>query len=198
MAAITDDIWNMSTGKNMNLIDTGIEGLYVIEPKVFKDDRGYFFESYNTMAFKELGLLYTFVQDNQSLSSYGTVRGLHFQRGEHAQAKLVRVLSGRVKDVAVDLRQNSATFGKHFEVELSDKNNLMMILPRGFAHGFSVLSDSAVFFYKCDNYYNKDSEGAINYADPDLAINWGINTADVIISDKDNSAPLFKDFLHGR
>jgi dTDP-4-dehydrorhamnose 3,5-epimerase len=176
----------------MNLVNTGIEGLFVLEPRVFKDDRGYFFESYNEAVFDKLGLKYNFVQDNQSFSLYGTVRGIHFQRGEHAQAKLVRCLAGSVLDVAVDLRKDSPTFGKHFSVELTDQNHKMLLLPRGFGHGFSVLSETAIFFYKCDNFYNKESEGAINYADPELAIDWKIDLARVAVSEKDMIAPLFE------
>ena len=159
----------------MKVIQTGIDGLYILEPRVFEDTRGYFFESYNKTVFEAAGLFYDFVQDNQSKSSYGTVRGLHFQKGEHAQAKLVRVLEGVVLDVAVDLRRASPTYGKHVAVELSGENKLMMIIPRGFAHGFSVLSETAVFAYKCDNFYCKESEGGIRFDDPTLAIDWRID-----------------------
>ena len=154
----------------MNFIKTALEGVFIIEPRVFTDNRGYFFESYNKAAFEAAGLFYDFVQDNQSKSSYGTVRGLHFQKGEHAQAKLVRVLEGVVLDVAVDLRRASPTYGQHVAVELSAENNRQLMIPRGFAHGFSVLSETAVFAYKCDNLYCKEAEGGIRFDDPTLAI----------------------------
>ena len=178
----------------MKVIRTGIDGLYVLEPHVFEDNRGYFFESYNKVTFEKAGLFYDFVQDNQSRSSYGTVRGLHFQRGEHAQAKLVRVLEGVVLDVAVDLRRVSPTYGKHVAVELSGENKLMMLIPRGFAHGFSVLSEAAVFAYKCDNLYCKESEGGIRFDDPTLAIDWRIDMSRALTSDKDKLHPYFAEF----
>lgn len=178
----------------MNLVNTGFEGLYIIEPQIFEDERGYFFESYSKAKFEALGLHYDFIQDNQSKSVYGTIRGLHFQKEPYTQAKLVRVLEGRVLDVAVDIRSGSKTYGKHFSVELSAKNKRMLLIPRGFAHGFSVLSDTAVFFYKCDNIYNKESEGAINYADPSLGIDWKISVADAILSEKDENAAYFKEY----
>ena len=178
----------------MKVIRTGIDGLYVLEPHVFEDNRGYFFESYNKVTFEKAGLFYDFVQDNQSRSSYGTVRGLHFQRGEHAQAKLVRVLEGAVLDVAVDLRRASPTYGKHVAVELSGENKLMMLIPRGFAHGFSVLSETAVFAYKCDNLYCKESEGGIRFDDPTLAIDWRIDMSRALTSDKDKLHPYFAEF----
>ena len=178
----------------MKVIRTGIDGLYVFEPRIFEDERGYFFESYNKAAFETAGLFYDFVQDNQSKSSYGTVRGLHFQKGEHSQAKLVRVLEGVVLDVAVDNRRASPTYGKHVAVELSEKNKLMMLIPRGFAHGFSVLSETAVFFYKCDNLYCRESEGGIRFDDPTLAIDWRIDMSRALTSDKDRLHPYFAEF----
>lgn len=177
----------------MNFIKTEFEGLYVIEPRVFEDARGYFFESYSQRAMLEQGLNYDFIQDNQSKSCYGTIRGLHFQKGEHAQAKLVRALEGRVLDVVVDLREGSPTYGKHFSVELTAVNRRQLLVPRGFAHGFSVLSESATFAYKCDNGYNKASEGGLLYNDPALGIDWQIAEEDAILSDKDKINPLLKD-----
>ena len=177
----------------MNVIKTDIEGLVVIEPKVFGDSRGYFFESYNSKAFEEAVGDVTFVQDNESMSSYGVVRGLHYQKPPHAQAKLVRVVKGKVLDVAVDLRKDSHTFGRHVAVELSEENHRQLFIPRGFAHGFSVLSDEAVFQYKCDNYYAPHSEGAIAWDDPDLAIDWRIPAEMAILSEKDRNHPMFKD-----
>lgn len=179
----------------MKIIDEKIKGLYVLEPDVFNDGRGYFFESYNRRVFNELGMDYDFVQDNQSFSTYGTVRGLHFQKGEHSQAKLVRVLSGHVRDVAVDLRAGSPTFGEHYAVDLTAENKLMFMIPRGFAHGFSVLSETAEFAYKCDNFYNKESEGGIFYNDADLSIDWGVEPDRAIISDKDRVLPSFKEVV---
>lgn len=178
----------------MNFIKTEIDGVYIIEPKVFYDDRGYFFESYNQQAFENAGLHYNFVQDNQSKSSYGTIRGLHFQKGEFSQAKLVRVLEGAVLDVAVDLRSGSKTFGRYVAVELSSENNRQLLIPRGFAHGFSVLTEKAVFAYKCDNVYNKASEGGILYNDVDLNIDWKIPADKVILSEKDKLHPSLKEF----
>lgn len=177
----------------MKISKTDIEGVVVIEPSVFEDERGYFFESYNQAKMEEAGLHYTFIQDNQSKSSYGTVRGIHFQKGEFAQAKLVRVLEGIVLDVAVDLRKDSPTFGKYVAVELSAENKKQLMIPRGFGHGFSVLSETAVFAYKCDNVYNKASEGGIRFDDPDINIDWKINPKDAILSEKDKNAPLLKD-----
>lgn len=178
----------------MNFIKTEIEGVYIVEPKVFRDDRGYFFESYNQKAFEDAGLRYEFVQDNQSKSCYGTIRGLHFQKGEFSQAKLVRVLHGTVLDVAVDLRSASKTFGKHVAVELSAENNRQLLIPRGFAHGFSVLSDEAVFAYKCDNIYDKSSEGGLMYNDETLGIDWKVPADKVVLSEKDKRHPLLKEF----
>lgn len=178
----------------MNIRETGIEGLLIVEPNVFYDDRGYFYESYNQAVFERLGISCRFVQDNQSYSSYGTIRGLHLQKAEHAQAKLVRVLKGRVRDVAVDLRPGSPTFGRHYAVDLTDENRLMFMIPRGFAHGFSVLSETAEFAYKCDNFYCKVSESGICYNDADLAIDWGIEADRVVVSDKDKVLPAFKEW----
>lgn len=178
----------------MPFIPTKIKDVVVFEPRIFTDDRGYFFETYNEKLFNDNGIAAKFVQDNQSKSSYGVIRGLHFQKGEHAQAKLVRVLQGSVLDVAVDLRAGSETYGKHVAVELSDVNNLQLFIPRGFAHGFSVLSRTAVFAYKCDNLYCKESEGGIDCNDPDLGIDWQIPAEDRVLSEKDKLHPLFKDF----
>lgn len=178
----------------MNFIKTAIEGVYIIEPRIFTDDRGYFFESYSKAAFEAAGLHYDFVQDNQSKSVYGTVRGLHFQKGEHSQAKLVRVLEGTVLDVAVDLRRTSHTYGQYVAVELSAENNRQLLIPRGFAHGFSVLSETAVFAYKCDNLYCRESEGGIRFDDPSLAIDWRIDPAKALTSDKDKLHPYFSEF----
>ncbi len=178
----------------MPFISTKIKDVVIFEPRIFTDDRGYFFETYNEKLFNDNGITAKFVQDNQSKSSYGVIRGLHFQKGEHAQAKLVRVLQGSVLDVAVDLRAGSETYGKYVAVELSDVNNLQLFIPRGFAHGFSVLSRTAVFAYKCDNLYCKESEGGIDCNDPDLGIDWQIPAEDRVLSEKDKLHPLFKDF----
>ena len=177
----------------MKLNETGISGLIVIEPDVFGDSRGYFMESFSLRKFRELtGLDIDFVQDNESKSSYGVVRGLHYQRPPHAQSKLVRVVQGRVLDVAVDLREGSPTYGKHYAIELSGENHLQMFIPKGFAHGFAVLSDEAVFQYKCDEYYAPESEGAVAWDDPDLAIDWMLPKEDIRLSDKDKSNPNLK------
>ncbi len=177
----------------MKSIKTEIEGVLIVEPRIFKDDRGYFFESYNKEKMAQIGITADFIQDNQSKSSYGTIRGLHFQKGEYAQAKLVRVLEGKVLDVAVDLRENSSTYGQHVAVELSAENNRQLFIPRGFAHGFSVLSETAVFAYKCDNVYNKESEGSLRYNDENIAIDWQIDLDKALLSEKDQNAPLFKE-----
>lgn len=177
----------------MKIRQTGISGLIVIEPDVFGDSRGYFMESFSCRKFMELtGIDVDFVQDNESKSSYGVLRGLHFQRPPHAQSKLVRVVSGRVLDVAVDLRAGSPTYGKHYALELSGENHLQMFIPKGFAHGFAVLSDEAVFQYKCDEYYAPQSEGGVAWDDPDLAIDWQIPLEDVRLSEKDRNNPEFK------
>jgi dTDP-4-dehydrorhamnose 3,5-epimerase len=177
----------------MNVIETKLKGCFIIEPKVFKDDRGYFFESFNQQNFESLtGQSGHFVQDNQSASTYGVIRGLHFQKGEYAQAKLVRVIEGAVLDVAVDIREDSETYGQWVSVELTSENNRQLYVPRGFAHGFSVLSEHAVFAYKCDNFYNKASEGGIIYNDPTLNIDWQIPSDKVQLSEKDIVLPSFK------
>lgn len=174
----------------MNVIETALKGCFILEPRIFEDDRGYFFESFNAKTFNEkTGQSADFVQDNQSFSSYGVIRGLHAQAGEHAQAKLVRVLSGEVLDVAVDARKGSGTFGQHVAVRLSAENKKQLYIPRGFLHGFAVLSATAEFFYKCDNFYNKTSEQGIIYDDPELDIDWGIPLDEHIVSEKDLVLP---------
>lgn len=170
-----------------------IPGLVIVTPRVFSDSRGFFFEAYNRKPFEAAGITADFVQDNQSQSSYGVIRGLHFQRNPFAQAKLVRVLQGTILDVAVDIREGSPTFGQHFSIELSDENKKQLFLPAGFAHGFSVLSETAVVAYKCDNYYSKESEGGIRYDDPELAIDWKIDSSKAIVSDKDMELPLLSE-----
>ncbi|WP_295672751.1 dTDP-4-dehydrorhamnose 3,5-epimerase [uncultured Mucilaginibacter sp.] len=178
----------------MTFIPTALEGCFIIEPRIFNDGRGFFFESYNANTFNEgIGAEIVFVQDNQSFSTRGVLRGLHFQKGEYAQSKLVRVTRGAVLDIAVDLRKKSPTFGQMFSIELSEENNRQLFIPRGFGHGFIVLSDEAVFQYKCDNYYNKASEGGVHYADPDLDINWGMPFDELLVSDKDKELPFLKD-----
>ena len=178
----------------MRVEQTPLKDCYIISNSVFKDSRGYFFESFNQQKFAELtGLDVHFVQDNQSASVKGVLRGLHFQKGDAAQAKLVRVLQGSVLDVAVDLRKDSPTYGQYFAIELSDTSNTQFFVPRGFAHGFLVLSDTAVFFYKCDNFYSKEAEGGIMYNDPQLSIDWGMPESELILSDKDLKNPLLKD-----
>ena len=170
----------------MECIRTEIKDCFIIKPTVFSDNRGYFFESFNEQKFNQVtGLDIHFVQDNQAKSDRGILRGLHFQNGEHAQAKLVRVLQGKVIDVAVDLRKDSPTYLQHVAVELSAENNLQLFVPRGFAHGYSVLEDNTIFCYKCDNYYNKEAEGGVFYADPNLNINWQLNEDEIILSEKD-------------
>lgn len=179
----------------MKIKETHIKGLLVIEPDVFGDSRGYFMESFSERKFAaHTGIDVKFVQDNESRSSYGVVRGLHFQRAPHAQAKLVRVVSGRALDVAVDLREGSETYGKHFSIELSGENHLQVFIPKGFAHGFAALSEEVVFQYKCDEYYAPDSEAAIIWNDPDLNIDWRLPAEDVLVSDKDKNHPKLKDF----
>jgi dTDP-4-dehydrorhamnose 3,5-epimerase len=176
--------------------DTGFPGLKIFEPRVIYDNRGYFFESYSKHAFEQVGLNYEWVQDNQSCSSYGVIRGMHYQLEPYAQAKLVRVLSGKIWDVVVDLRVGSPTFGKVFSVELSGENKLQLLIPRGFAHGFSVLSETVEVMYKCDNFYHKESEGSIIWNDPALGIDWKIPADQVIVSEKDTMHPLLKDARH--
>ena len=178
----------------MNIIKTPIEGLLVIEPMVFKDARGYFVETYNEKRYREAGIDAQFVQDNQSCSSYGVVRGLHFQRPPYRQAKLVCCTVGRVLDVAVDLRKDSPTFGQWYSVELSEENKRQFFIPRGFAHGFSVLSDQAIFTYKCDNLYHPEADGGLLLSDPNLAIDWQVPEELRIISEKDTKHPMFGDF----
>ncbi len=178
-----------------NFISTAIEGVVIVEPRVFEDARGYFFESYNESDFAKGGITATFVQDNESRSSYGVIRGLHCQRGEHAQAKLVRVLEGKVLDVAVDARKGSPTFARHVAVELSAENRRQMFIPRGFLHGFAVLSETATFAYKCDNLYCKEAEFGIRYDDPEIGIDWRIPADKVITSEKDRLANTLKDML---
>ena len=180
----------------MNFIKTEIDGVFIIEPKVFEDARGYFFESYNEAEFIKNGISNRFVQDNQSKSSYGVIRGLHCQLGEHSQAKLVRVLKGRVLDVAVDIRRGSPTFGKHVAVELSDENKRCLLIPRGFAHGFSVLSEKAVFHYKCDAPWCKSAERGIRFDDPTLNIDWKVNLGMATVSDNDKELPFLQDIMH--
>lgn len=177
----------------MNIIKTPIEGLIIIEPRIFSDERGYFFESFSQQKFNELVHKTIFVQDNESKSSYGVIRGLHFQKPPFAQAKLVRVIKGCVLDVAVDIRKGSPTYGQHFSVELSEENKKQFFIPKGFAHGFSVLSEEVIFQYKCDNYYSPENEGSILWNDPNLNINWKIPENKVILSEKDKKHPLFKD-----
>lgn len=180
----------------MKVKETKLQGCFIIEPTVFEDKRGYFFESFSTKKFQELTKSSTvFVQDNESFSTRGVLRGLHYQTGEYAQAKLVRVVKGKVLDVAVDLRENSKTFGEHVTAELSEENKKQFFVPRGFAHGFIVLSDTAIFSYKCDNYYNKASEAGIVYNDPDFNINWKLQKEEYIVSDKDVALPTFKNAI---
>ncbi len=176
---------------------TTLEGCFLIHDTFFGDNRGYFFESFNRKTFLEkTGLAVDFVQDNQSNSQRGVLRGLHFQHGEFAQAKLVRVLKGSVLDIAVDLRRDSKTFGQYVAVELSEDSHTQFFVPRGFAHGFVVLSSEATFFYKCDNYYYKASEGGVLFNDPDLGIDWKIDLSEVIMSDKDTALPRLKDMVN--
>ncbi|WP_313790191.1 dTDP-4-dehydrorhamnose 3,5-epimerase [Muricauda sp. TY007] len=177
----------------MKATETKLKGCFIIEPKVFEDERGYFFESYNHKDFCEaIGREVNFVQDNQSFSKKGVLRGLHYQKGEHAQAKLVSVLSGRIQDVVVDLRKNSPTFGEHLSIELSSDNKKQLFVPRGFAHGYLTLSESAEVFYKCDNYYNRDAEGGIKYDDDVLSIDWKMKNEKIIFSIKDSQLSTFK------
>ena len=177
----------------MELIATKLKDCFILKPNVFTDARGYFFESYSKRSFQEIsGLDIEFIQDNQALSGYGTLRGLHFQKGDAAQAKLVRVMQGRVVDVAVDLRKGSDTFGLHVAVELSAENNLQLFVPRGFAHGYSVLEPDTIFVYKCDNWYNKGAEGGLIYNDPQLKIDWRLPTKDMLLSEKDTRWPTIK------
>lgn len=180
----------------MKIIETAIEDVVIIEPRLFKDERGYFFESFSQREFEEKIRKISFVQDNESKSSYGVLRGLHFQKPPYAQSKLVRVIKGAVLDVAVDIRKGSPTFGKHVAVELTEENHLQLFIPRGFAHGFSVLSQEVIFQYKCDNFYAPQSEGALAWDDSDLNINWRIPTNQIILSEKDKHHEKLR-MLHG-
>ena len=177
----------------MAFIETGVPGLLVYEPPVFADSRGYFFESYNENVFTAAGINIKYVQDNQAKSSYGVIRGLHFQLDPYAQTKLVRVLTGTILDVVVDMRKNSPSYGRSFTIELSAENKKQLLVPKGFAHGYSVLSDTSEVFYKCDAFYNKTSEGGILYSDPALGIDWKIPAGKAIVSDKDEKYPGLKD-----
>ncbi len=177
----------------MPFIDTPIPGLYVFEPQVFADARGYFYESFNAQVFGAKGINTEFVQDNQSFSTKGVLRGLHYQLAPYAQAKLVRVITGEVLDVAVDIRKGSPTFGQHFSIVLSAENKKQLYIPRGFAHGFVVLSDTATFFYKCDNYYNKEHDAGIRFNDPAIGIDWQLDPSLIQVSEKDAALPFFAD-----
>ena len=178
----------------MEVIKTAIEGVVIIEPRIFKDSRGYFFESYSKREFDEKVRPIDFVQDNESMSTRGVMRGLHFQRPPFAQSKLVRCIKGSVLDVAVDIRKGSPTYGKYVSCLLTEENHRQFFVPRGFAHGFAVMSDIAVFQYKCDNYYHPEADGGISILDSSLGIDWGITIYDAILSDKDQKHPLLKDF----
>ena len=178
----------------MEVVTTDIEGVYIIKPRVFGDARGYFFESYSKREFEEKVGKVDFVQDNESMSKKGVMRGLHFQRPPYAQSKLVRCVKGSVLDVAVDIRKGSPTYGKHVVVELTEDNHLQFFIPKGFAHGFVVLSDVAVFQYKCDNFYHPEADGGISILDDSLGIDWKISTQNAILSEKDTKHPLLKDF----
>jgi len=180
----------------MNIVTTPIEGLLILEPRVFNDDRGYFYESFNQNTFqKATGLDIDFVQDNQARSTINVLRGLHFQNPPHAQTKLIRALQGTIWDVVVDIRKNSPTFGQWFGVELSAENKRQFLIPKGFAHGYSVLSETAEVFYKCDDFYSKEDEGGVLYNDPALNIDWKIDLKDAIVSEKDLKQPTLKDML---
>lgn len=179
----------------MEVIKTGIEGVFIIEPKVFGDNRGYFFESFNAKEFAEkTGVDVTFVQDNESKSKYGVLRGMHFQLPPYTQSKLVRVVKGKVLDVVVDIRKGSPTYGKYEVCELTEENHRQFFVPKGMAHGFAVLSDEAIFQYKCDDFYHPEAEGAIAWDDPDIAIEWLIPTEDVILSEKDKCHPFLREY----
>ena len=179
----------------MEIIKTKLDGVVIIEPKIFRDSRGYFFESFSQREFEEKVCKINFVQDNESMSSYGVMRGLHFQRPPFTQAKLVRCVKGAVLDVAVDIRKDSPTYGQHVAVELSEDNHYQMFIPHGFAHGFSVLSETAIFQYKCDQFYHPESDAGISILDKSLGIDWRIPADKAILSDKDTRHPLFKDFV---
>ncbi len=177
----------------MKVIQTDFKGLVIIEPRIFSDPRGYFYESYNENKFHESSLRYVFVQDNQSKSSFGVIRGLHYQIEPYAQTKLIRVLQGAIYDVAVDIRKGSPAFGKWFGIELSAENHLQLLIPKGFAHGFSVLSETAVIMYKCDDFYVPEAERGIIYSDKDLNIDWKLDPDKILVSDKDGKLPAFRD-----
>lgn len=179
----------------MNITDTGIEGLIVIEPRIFDDSRGYFFESYSAKTLLGHGIQTTFVQDNEAKSTYGVLRGLHYQVEPKGMTKLLRVTLGKILDVAVDIRKDSKTFGHHFSIELSEKNKKQLYVPRGFAHGYVVLSDTAIVNYKCDEFYSKEHETGIMWNDHELSIDWKINLKDAILSEKDKTQPSFKDYI---
>ncbi len=181
----------------MTIETTSINDLIIINPSVFEDERGYFMESFNQQKLQEAGIHIPFVQDNQSFSKQGTLRGLHYQNPPYAQTKLVRVLHGEIMDVALDLRKNSPTYGQHFAIKLSAENKKQLLIPQGFAHGFSVISETAVVLYKCDQFYNKASEGGIRFDDPTLNIDWGIDLKTAIVSDKDIELPNFADCNSG-
>ena len=180
----------------MPFIETGLHGLKIFEPRVFADSRGYFFEVFNEQSFREAGIDVHFVQDNESKSQRGVLRGLHYQINPMSQAKLVRVVEGEVLDVVLDIRKGSPTFGKSFSLLLTGENKKQLFIPRGFAHGFSVLSETVIFQYKCDNFYSKESEAGIMFNDPALNIDWGFDLSEAIISDKDKVLPLFKDCVN--
>lgn len=177
----------------MEIIETGFEGLFLIKPKVFKDPRGYFFESYNEIVFKQNGIVEDFKQDNQSLSNKGILRGLHFQNPPHAQSKLVRVIKGEVQDVVVDIRKSSKTYGQHYSINLSEENFLMLMIPKGFAHGFATLRDETIFSYKCSDVYHPESEGGLAWNDREFGINWQIENP--ILSEKDQLYAPFSTFV---
>lgn len=194
--AITRIIIQHNTSNRVKAIETKLKGCFILEPTKFGDSRGYFFESFNSERFSELtGSSTVFVQDNQSYSTRGVLRGLHAQSGDDAQAKLVRVLEGEVLDVAVDVRAGSPTYGEHVAIKLSAENNLQLFIPRGFLHGFVVLSETATFFYKCDNFYQKAAECGIHPLDPSLGIDWGMDVSDLLLSEKDQQAPLFHELF---
>jgi len=177
----------------MELITTGFTDLILIKPAIFEDSRGYFYESYNKQSFKKAGIDFTFVQDNQSLSSYGIVRGLHYQLMPYAQTKLVRVIEGGIFDVAVDIRKGSPTYGKWYGIEMSGENKFQLLIPQGFAHGFAVMTKRAVVLYKTDDYYKKEAERGIAFNDPQLGINWNIKLSDIMVSERDRNLPLFSE-----
>jgi dTDP-4-dehydrorhamnose 3,5-epimerase len=194
MVAFSSFITNNLTSKIMEVIKTKIDGLLILEPRIFEDSRGYFFESFSQKDFNQQVGPVVFVQDNESKSSYGVMRGLHFQRPPLTQSKLVRCVKGSVLDVAVDIRKDSPTYGQHVAVELTEDNHRQFFIPKGFAHGFAVLSDTAVFQYKCDEFYHPESEGGISILDDSLRIDWRIPTDKAILSDKDTKHLLLKDF----